>query len=88
MADAILKVLLSIAATLTHVLVSGVLVAVFAIVRVWPPRPEELAGEGKGSGIVRDRADEKTLGIVTLKDFLGSLVGDVREAPRGRSQPC
>ena len=32
-------------------------------------------------GIVRDRADEKTLGIVTLEDVLESLVGDVREAP-------
>jgi CBS domain containing-hemolysin-like protein len=32
-------------------------------------------------GIVRDRADLKTLGIVTLEDVLESLVGDVREAP-------
>ena len=31
-------------------------------------------------GIVRDLADEKTLGIVTLEDVLESLVGDVREA--------
>ena len=39
-------------------------------------------------GIVRDRADEKTLGIVTLEDVLESLVGDVREAPRGGSPSC
>ena len=32
-------------------------------------------------GIVRDAADQKTLGIVTLEDVLESLVGDVREAP-------
>jgi CBS domain containing-hemolysin-like protein len=32
-------------------------------------------------GIVRDRDDLKTLGIVTLEDVLESLVGDVREAP-------
>ena len=31
-------------------------------------------------GIVRDRVDRKTLGIVTLEDVLESLVGDVREA--------
>jgi CBS domain containing-hemolysin-like protein len=31
-------------------------------------------------GIVRDRADSKTLGIVTLEDVLESLLGDVREA--------
>jgi CBS domain containing-hemolysin-like protein len=31
-------------------------------------------------GIVRDLADERTLGIVTLEDILDSLVGDVREA--------
>jgi CBS domain containing-hemolysin-like protein len=31
-------------------------------------------------GIVRDRANGKTLGIVTLEDVLESLVGDVREA--------
>ena len=37
--------------------------------------------EGRGHmGIVRDLADEKTLGIVTLEDVLESLVGDVREA--------
>jgi CBS domain containing-hemolysin-like protein len=37
--------------------------------------------EGHGQmGIVRDLADEKTLGIVTLEDVLESLVGDVREA--------
>ena len=41
-----------------------------------------LLQEGHGQmGIVRDRADEKTLGIVTLEDVLESLVGDVREAP-------
>jgi CBS domain containing-hemolysin-like protein len=32
-------------------------------------------------GIVRDLADQRTLGIVTLEDVLESLVGDVREAP-------
>jgi CBS domain containing-hemolysin-like protein len=38
--------------------------------------------EGHGQmGIVRDRDDRKTLGIVTLEDVLESLVGDVREAP-------
>jgi CBS domain containing-hemolysin-like protein len=31
-------------------------------------------------GVVRDVADEKTRGIVTLEDVLESLVGDVREA--------
>ena len=31
-------------------------------------------------GIVRDQADLKTLGIVTLEDVLESLLGDVREA--------
>jgi CBS domain containing-hemolysin-like protein len=31
-------------------------------------------------GIVRDRADSKTLGIVTLEDVLESLLGDIREA--------
>jgi CBS domain containing-hemolysin-like protein len=37
--------------------------------------------EGRGHiGVVRDMADEKTLGIVTLEDVLESLVGDVREA--------
>ena len=36
---------------------------------------------GRGQmGIVRDRANSKTLGIVTLEDVLESLVGDVREA--------
>ena len=49
----------------------------------------QLLQEGRGQmGIVRDRADEKTLGIVTLEDVLESLVGDVREAPRRGSQPC
>jgi CBS domain containing-hemolysin-like protein len=33
-------------------------------------------------GIVRDRANSKTLGIVTLEDVLESLLGDVREAKR------
>jgi CBS domain containing-hemolysin-like protein len=43
-----------------------------------------LLQEGRGQmGIVRDEADEKTLGIVTLEDVLESLVGDVREAPGG-----
>ena len=31
-------------------------------------------------GVVRDRADVKTLGIVTLEDVLEALVGDMREA--------
>lgn len=31
-------------------------------------------------GVVRDAADQKTLGIVTLEDVLECLVGDVREA--------
>jgi CBS domain containing-hemolysin-like protein len=45
--------------------------------------------EGRGQmGIVRDRDDQKTLGIVTLEDVLESLVGDVREAPRGGSPSC
>jgi CBS domain containing-hemolysin-like protein len=45
-----------------------------------------LLQEGHGQmAIVRDQADEKTLGIVTLEDVLESLVGDVREAPRGSS---
>jgi CBS domain containing-hemolysin-like protein len=39
------------------------------------------AGHGQ-MGIVRDRKDQKTLGIVTLEDVLESLVGDLREAPR------
>jgi CBS domain containing-hemolysin-like protein len=30
-------------------------------------------------GIVRDRSDAKTLGVVTLEDVLESLIGDVRE---------
>lgn len=38
--------------------------------------------EGHGQmGIVRDRDDQETLGIVTLGDVLESLIGDVREAP-------
>jgi magnesium and cobalt exporter, CNNM family len=48
-----------------------------------------LLQEGRGQmGIVRDRDDQKTLGIVTLEDVLESLVGDVREAPRGGSPSC
>jgi CBS domain containing-hemolysin-like protein len=35
-------------------------------------------------GIVRDRANSRTLGIVTLEDVLESLLGDVREAKRSR----
>jgi CBS domain containing-hemolysin-like protein len=38
-------------------------------------------------GIVRDLADEKTLGIVTLEDVLESLVGDVREAKPSGIRP-
>lgn len=30
-------------------------------------------------GMVRNRAGDRTLGIVTLEDVLESLVGDVRE---------
>jgi len=38
--------------------------------------------EGQGQmGIVRDHADQRTVGIVTLEDVLEALVGDVREAP-------
>jgi CBS domain containing-hemolysin-like protein len=33
-------------------------------------------------GIVRDLADERTLGIVTLEDVLESLLGDLRETRR------
>jgi CBS domain containing-hemolysin-like protein len=41
-----------------------------------------LLQEGRGQmGIVRDRGDVKTLGVVTLEDVLESLLGDVREAP-------
>jgi hypothetical protein len=36
-----------------------------------------------GCRSVRDLADQRTLGIVTLEDVLKSLVGDVREAPPG-----
>jgi CBS domain containing-hemolysin-like protein len=44
--------------------------------------------EGRGHmGIVRDLADEKTLGVVTLEDVLESLVGDVREAKRSAIRP-
>ena len=46
-----------------------------------------LLQEGHGQmGIVRDRDDEKTLGIVTLEDVLEAMVGDVREAPRAGSE--
>jgi CBS domain containing-hemolysin-like protein len=38
-------------------------------------------------GVVRDLADEKTLGIVTLEDVLESLVGDVREAKPSAIRP-
>jgi CBS domain containing-hemolysin-like protein len=38
-------------------------------------------------GVVRDLADEKTLGIVTLEDVLDSLVGDVREAKPSAIRP-
>jgi len=48
-----------------------------------------LLQEGRSQmGIVRDRDDQKTLGIVTLEDVLESLVGDVREEPRGGSPSC
>lgn len=41
--------------------------------------------EGHGQmGIVRDRGDLKTLGVVTLEDVLESLLGDVREAHHPR----
>jgi CBS domain containing-hemolysin-like protein len=44
--------------------------------------------KGRGQmGIVRDLADEKTLGIITLEDVLESLVGDVREAKPVESKP-
>lgn len=36
--------------------------------------------DGVQMGIVRDKADRRTLGLVTLEDVLESLVGDVREA--------
>ena len=38
-------------------------------------------------GVVRDQADVKTLGIVTLEDVLESLVGDVREAKPSGIRP-
>jgi CBS domain containing-hemolysin-like protein len=48
-----------------------------------------LLQEGRGQmGIVRDPDDQKTLGIVTLEDVLESLVGNVREAPRGGCPAC
>jgi CBS domain containing-hemolysin-like protein len=50
-----------------------------------------LLQEGRGQmGIVRDRDDQRTLGIVTLEDVLESVVGDVREgqAPGGGTRAC
>lgn len=45
-----------------------------------------LLQDGHGQmGIVRDAADKRTLGIITLEDVLKSLVGDVREVPGGGS---
>jgi CBS domain containing-hemolysin-like protein len=38
-------------------------------------------------GVVRDSADTKTVGIVTLEDVLESLVGDVREAKQATTPP-
>jgi CBS domain containing-hemolysin-like protein len=38
-------------------------------------------------GVVRDAADEKTRGIVTLEDVLESLIGDVREAKQATTPP-
>jgi CBS domain containing-hemolysin-like protein len=44
--------------------------------------------KGRGQmGIVRDLAEKKTLGIVTLEDVLESLVGDVREAKPSGVRP-
>jgi CBS domain containing-hemolysin-like protein len=36
--------------------------------------------EGAQLAVVRDAADERTLGIVTLEDVLEALVGNVRES--------
>jgi CBS domain containing-hemolysin-like protein len=38
-------------------------------------------------GIVRDRSDTKTLGVVTLEDVLESLLGDMRETPAPAAPP-
>ncbi len=38
-------------------------------------------------GIVRDRPDTKTLGVVTLEDVLESLIGDMRETPPQAAPP-
>jgi CBS domain containing-hemolysin-like protein len=38
-------------------------------------------------GIVRDRSDTKTLGVVTLEDVLESLIGDMRETPPQAAPP-
>jgi CBS domain containing-hemolysin-like protein len=47
-----------------------------------------LLQEGRGHmGVVRDSADAKTVGIVTLEDVLESLVGDVREAKQATTPP-
>jgi magnesium and cobalt exporter, CNNM family len=52
--------------------------------------PDEMAQDGVlrmlqdahcKMGIVRDRADRKSLGVVTLDDVLEALVGNIREAP-------
>jgi CBS domain containing-hemolysin-like protein len=48
----------------------------------------KLLQEGRGHmGVVRDSADTKTVGIVTLEDVLESLVGDVREAKQATTPP-
>lgn len=44
---------------------------------------QRLQADRAQMGIVRDAADTRTLGIVTLEDVLASLVGDVREAKLG-----
>jgi len=48
----------------------------------------KLFQEGHGHmGVVRDLANEKTLGIVTLEDVLESLLGDLREAKASPIKP-
>jgi magnesium and cobalt transporter len=48
----------------------------------------KLFQEGRGHmGVVRDLADEKTLGIVTLEDVLESLLGDLREVKHSATTP-
>jgi CBS domain containing-hemolysin-like protein len=48
----------------------------------------KLLQEGRGHmGVVRDSADAKTLGILTLEDVLESLVGDLREAKPSALRP-